>query len=388
MNRAAMTPAARIANARSALLISEPFWGTLALDLTVVERPDVETMATDGESLFYSPAFVAGLSERELIGTIAHEVEHVARLHVTRRGNRDPKQWNVACDLAINPSLIAAGFKLPRGALYERRFAGQSAESIYATLMKEQPEPQRPQPGDGQPQPDKGGGQPDPGGCGGVMDAPAPTGKDGTEMDVQARVRQAAAVAKRAGKLPASATDMLTALDAPAVSWREILRRFADASIRRDTSWTRPNRRQQPGGVIMPGFASIAPAHLVCVIDTSASMDNRALAVVGAELQAILDDGGADAITVVQCDTAVHSVITYGNGDTLDTALHGRGGTAFAPAFEWVRDNAPDASALVYLTDMDSDAWGEPPACPVLWAATERPRPAPFGDVVRVDAHA
>jgi predicted metal-dependent peptidase len=138
----------------------------------------------------------------------------------------------------------------------------------------------------------------------------------------------------------------------------------------------------------MPGFASIAPAHLVCVIDTSASMDDKALAVVGAELQSILDDGGADAITVVQCDTQVHSVETYGNGDILNTAIHGRGGTAFAPAFQWVRDNAPDASALVYLTDMDSDAWGEPPACHVLWAATERPRHAPFGEIVRVDAYA
>lgn len=383
MNRAAITPATRIANARSALLVSEPFWGTLALNLAVTERPDVDTMATDGESLFYNPAFVAGLTERELIGTLAHEVEHVARLHVTRRGNRDPKQWNVACDLAINPALIRAGFLLPRGALYETRFIGQSAESIYATLAKEKPQKQ-PQPG-GQPDPN---GKPDPGGCGGVMDAPAPNGRDAAEMNAQAQIRQAAAVAKRAGKLPASAVETLAAMDAPAVSWREILRRFADASIRRDTSWTRPNRRQQPGGVILPGFASIAPAHLVCVIDTSASMDATALAVVGAELQSILDDGGADAITVVQCDTAVHGVATYGTGDVLDTAVHGRGGTAFAPAFDWVRDNAPDASALVYLTDMDSDAWGEPPACPVLWAATERPRPAPFGEVVRIDAHA
>jgi predicted metal-dependent peptidase len=68
--------------------------------------------------------------------------------------------------------------------------------------------------------------------------------------------------------------------------------------------------------------------------------------------------------------------------------MKGRGGTAFAPVFAWVRDNAPDASAVVYLTDMDCDAWGEAPACPVLWAATERPRAAPFGETVRVDAHA
>ena len=43
-----MTAAARIAKGRAALLLREPFWGVLALQLNVVERPDVETMATDG----------------------------------------------------------------------------------------------------------------------------------------------------------------------------------------------------------------------------------------------------------------------------------------------------------------------------------------------------
>ena len=389
-----MTAAARIAKGRAALLLREPFWGVLALQLNVVERPDVETMASDGASLFYCPAFVSSLSESELVGVLAHEVEHVARLHVTRRGTRDPKQWNIACDHAINPGLVAAGFRLPKGALYDRRFAGQAAETIYAALIREadaKGRPQPGQPGNGQPQPGNGqpqSGQGDPGGCGGVMDAPAATGRDNMEADIQARVRQAAGLAKRAGKLPGSAIEALATLDVPAVSWRDVLRRFADASALRDVSWVRPSRRGQGGGVILPGMASIAPAHLVCVIDTSGSMDKRALSAVGGELQSILDDGGADMVTVVQCDTAVRAVASYTGGDVLDLAISGRGGTAFAPAFEWVGENAPDASAVIYLTDMDSDRWGEPPACPVLWAATERPRPAPFGEIIAVDAHA
>ena len=73
-----------IKRARSALIVSQPFWGCLSAALRLVERPDVETMATDGESLFFNPSFTLSLPQRELIGVLAHEVEHVARLHCLR----------------------------------------------------------------------------------------------------------------------------------------------------------------------------------------------------------------------------------------------------------------------------------------------------------------
>jgi predicted metal-dependent peptidase len=372
-----MIAAERIAKARAVLIAREPYFGVLALSLQVTERADVDTMATDGVGLFYSPAFVMGLSERELLGVVAHEVEHVARLHITRRGTREPALWNEACDHAINPGLLAAGFILPRGALYDARWRGMSAEAIYAELQR-----------DGRPQGAQGAQGADPGRCGGVLDAPPGDGRDAMEADVQARVRQAAGIAKRAGRLPASAAEAVAALDAPRVSWRDVLRRFADTGARRDVSWTRPSRRDAGDGFILPGSVSVSAAHIVAIVDTSASMDSVALAAVGAELQSILDDGAADVVTIVQCDRRVQSVATYSPGDVLDVSFRGRGGTEFAPAFQWVADNAPDASGIVYLTDLDCDSFGDAPPCPVLWAATERVRPVPFGDVVAVDVHA
>jgi predicted metal-dependent peptidase len=249
-----------------------------------------------------------------------------------------------------------------------------TAEAIYAALQRE-----------GRPQGAQGA---DPGRCGSVLDAPPGDGRDAMEADVQARVRQAAGIAKRAGRLPASAAETVAALDAPRVSWRDVLRRFADAGARRDVSWTRPARRWNADGFILPGSVSVSAAHIVAIVDTSASMDSIALAAVGAELQSILDEGAADVVTIVQCDRRVQSVATYSPGDVLDVSFRGRGGTEFAPAFQWVADNAPDASGVVYLTDLDCDSFGEAPPCPVLWVATERVRPVPFGDVVLVDVHA
>lgn len=135
-----------IRRARAALLVSQPFFGTLAFGLEIVEtvryadgRP-CETMGTDGRRLYVNPAFAAGLSDRELQAVLAHEIEHCARKHNIRRGARDRLLWNVACDYAINGDLVAAGFALPAGMLVDHagEFAGLGAEGIYSVLYDRQ----------------------------------------------------------------------------------------------------------------------------------------------------------------------------------------------------------------------------------------------------------
>ena len=112
------------AKARAALLVSAPFWGVLSLRLAPIEDSSIPTMKTDGVSIRYNPDFVAGLSRSVLRTCIAHETMHCAALHHTRRGARDLRRWNIACDYAINPLLVEAGFELPDGALLDPAYAG------------------------------------------------------------------------------------------------------------------------------------------------------------------------------------------------------------------------------------------------------------------------
>ncbi len=108
MNRESST-ALRIQKARTALLLDHPFFGSLLFRLKGLERRSIQTMATDGVSLFYNPEFVETLCQSELAGVLAHEVMHPALQHHIRRGDRSLKRWNMACDYAINPLLIDAG---------------------------------------------------------------------------------------------------------------------------------------------------------------------------------------------------------------------------------------------------------------------------------------
>lgn len=406
----------KITRARSALITSQPFFGCLALGLEVVERADVGTMATDGRKLYFAPAFVESLAEPELIGVMAHEVLHCAYLHHTRRGNRDPKQWNVAADYAINRDLVAAGFTLPKSALLSPRFDGMGAEAIYSALAKEQAAQPQPAPGAGQPQQGQqqasggqqgqqggqpgqgqpnGPGQPggpagdDPGGCGGVMDAdPDAGGMQEAESDWQARARQAVNVAKahNAGTVPGDLVRLVETLNAPRNDWRAILRRFIDESARRDFSWTRPNRRHIAAGLHLPGYVPDGLNRLVILVDTSGSIDADILASFAGEISAAVDDGAADAVTVVYADTKVRQVEEYQAGDMLELRPIGGGGTDFRDAFRWIADNAPDASAVVHFTDLECSQWGDEPPCPVLWAQWgDSRRVPPFGEVLAIE---
>lgn len=412
---------AQIVRARTALLVSQPFFGCLALHMKLVEVTDqafCDTMAVDGTHMFYWPPFVKKLADKELEGVVAHEVMHCVYKHMTRRKNRDPLRWNWAGDFVINSDLLKAGFTLPgtaitlksppdtKGHLYDPQYDGMSTEEIYERL----PEPPKVYvTGGGMGQGKGGGGEPDPngqgglpkgadwGGCGGVIDADGGNAekRDQIDRDWEATTRMAVGVARRAnaGTLPGYLQRLVNEMRKPIVTWRDETNDFIDTCMKSDFSWARPSRRGMAQGMILPGYFPDALNHLLFVIDNSGSITDRIIESYLGEISGALDDGVADRLTVVYCDAAVNHVDEYLPGDLVTyNSKEGGGGTDFRPAFEWAQENAPDANCIVYLTDMLPSTWELPEMeAPVLWAAY---LPAemlmqihpPFGRVIHVDS--
>jgi predicted metal-dependent peptidase len=199
--------------------------------------------------------------------------------------------------------------------------------------------------------------------------------------------------AKTAGSVPGFLTPIVEQNKEAKHDWRRELRRFIDPSERKDYSWSRPNRRLLSAGLILPGFVPDGVNHVAWIVDTSSSIDLDALARAGAEAQAALDEGAADKITVVYCDAAVQRVDAFSPGDVIEFKPIGRGGTKFAPAFAWLKENEPDISGAVYVTDLDvySNDFGDEPPFPVLWAVhgdprerTQRMANVPFGECIKI----
>lgn len=391
----ALTPTLkRIQMARTALLLDEPFFGVLALGLDVVEDPSCPTAWTDGQRMGFSPAFVARLSNDELKAVIAHEVMHCACGHPWRRDAREMRQWNYACDYAINPIIADAKMKLPAGCLNDPQYAGKSAEWIYARLPQ-QPQSQQgkgkgnqsgqqgQQGQQGQPGSDPGG---DPGGMGEVRDAPAGSADHApTEADWQQQVQGALKAAKARGKLPAALQEKILDTATPHVDWTSLLRRYVQEVVKADYSWSRPNVRYIPSGLYLPALHSHACGRIAIAVDTSGSIDTVLLAQFAAEIRSIADELQPSAVDVLYCDARVHRVDHFERGDLITIEAVGRGGTSFAPVFERIDKDGDTPAVLIYLTDLDGSFPDHAPDYPVIWAAYGYGRnraEAPFGDVV------
>lgn len=355
----------KILAARTSLMWDHPFFGSLAVQLQVVDatdNPKINTMATDGKNLYYHEPFVMDLTKDEMLFVSAHEVIHNASEHHLRRQHRKPGRWNKAADYVINGDLIECKVgKMPEGGLFEERFVGLSAEEVYRILDDEN---------DGDDSDESDG---DPGGCGQILDG-APMGDKAAiaeaRADMQSKVRQAAAIAKglNAGTLPAGIKRIVDRLLRPVVDWREVLRRFIDESLTKDSSWAKPNRRFLAAGFILPGMVSIGLSHFVVAVDTSGSIDEKALAQFGAEIRAAFEEGMIDKLTVIYADTDVHHVQEFGPGDEVVLEAKGGGGTAFSNTFKWIAANANDATVIAYFTDLYVGDFGEEPNAPVIWA--------------------
>ena len=382
------------------------------------------TAATNGKVHYWNPEFVATLSDAELLGVQAHESEHDARHHGTRRGWREPVEWNVAGDFSINIDLVAEGFTLPKGALIDKKYAGLSSEDIYRIReldKQSEPEPEAGEPEEGEEPGDGGGskdtsgeepgeggspgeaaGEPgggtegdgtgdgdgapgdpgcgDPGGCGEVLDAVAPgegNGNETAEADINwdKIVRQAATLARGRGLLPGHVTREIERANNPPRDWRDELREFAEAGALRVETWNRPNKRFVGRGVVLPSSQRDGVNKAVFLIDTSGSMDRIALGCINAEAQALLDDGVVDQVVVVYGDTRVTRVDEYQSGDEMVFDPRGGGGTTLQPLFDHVAEEHEDATLIICFTDGFTDINNDSPepSCPVLWAFTGYP---------------
>lgn len=359
--------------ARSRLILDNPFFGTLCLRLKPVEREDIDTGATDGKSLIYNPTWFEKLRPEERIGFLAHEVMHVVFMHHLRRQERQPQKWNVAADYVINLLLEQEGFILPSGGLLDSQYADMTTEHVYSIL----------------PEPPEGWDSlaADFGGCGSVIDHPDATSQQTSsaiEAQLTVAINQAAEVAKASGKLSSKMESIVGLATKPKVDWRMVLARFLRSNNQSDYSWIRPNRRFIAQGMYLPSAHNPCLGEIAVAVDTSGSVSDEELQQFTTEASTILQDLAPNAVHFIQCDSEVQSDDTYTRESLpLKVTYRGRGGTAFEPVISYINEKHPNVEALVYLTDLESNDFGDQPPYPVLWITTNAEE-APYGEIIKI----
>lgn len=160
----------KLAQIKSNLVSIAPFYASMIDAIPKTPTMDIPTMGVTEDHLYYNPEFLAQLSVEEATFIYIHEMLHIAMQHPVRHGKRDNILWNIACDLYINESICKQfGCEYDSGkVVYSREssfdnktyhgviatprdgiflstigesldFAKDTAESIYARLVKENP---------------------------------------------------------------------------------------------------------------------------------------------------------------------------------------------------------------------------------------------------------
>jgi predicted metal-dependent peptidase len=390
----------RFAAQRIALILDEPFFGAMLMELDPVfdESSKTKTMATDGQTLWINPKFAETLDDRQFRTVLAHEVMHCALCHHTRMGARNHQRWNVATDYAINNALddynqwsqrarSYSPFDLPSAALLDHSFDGESAEQIYNKL----PEPP-PQDNSGE---DEGQGTAGEGGegsaaassIGEVLPAPVPAGDANAAAEAETKwkvaAEQAARAAKMKGSLPGGIARLVESLLAPDLPWTDLLRQFVRERARNDFSWSRPNKAAMAHGIILPSMHSETMGPVAVAIDTSGSVDEPLLRAFLSEIEAIFHECRPSEMHVIDCDAEVNSHEVFAQGEDFDFTPRGGGGTDFRPVFDKLDAEAIDPVCAIYFTDLCGTFPDEAPPYPVLWIAYGAYQDAPWGETIR-----
>lgn len=111
-----LTPHERMIRSKILLQRNHPFFAYIIMhfEMRNVSSDKLPTMGVNQYGdLYWNSDFVTELTEDGLLYVLCHEVMHIAKSDVVRRGQRIPFIWNVAADCIINDMLNQEGFVFP-----------------------------------------------------------------------------------------------------------------------------------------------------------------------------------------------------------------------------------------------------------------------------------
>lgn len=222
------------------------FLAPLMCNLLFRWNDKIETAQTNGVWIEWSPYYFHFLHQAGRESILVHELRHVALMHMLRRGTRDPRIWNLACDTVLDNQMDLEGycvdstlfppelFPPSKTLLNHADYGTMAAEEIYDLMIKNPPPP----PSGG------GGGQPK---LGLGQDLVEPSADDkGIHHQILNNVVSAVHAAKIAGEpgtVPGETEVTLKKFLSPKIPWEIVLHNFFQELGGEDYSWARPNRR-------------------------------------------------------------------------------------------------------------------------------------------------
>jgi predicted metal-dependent peptidase len=371
----------KLVTARIGLLLRHPFFGNLATRMKLIDASEwCATLATDGRNFYYNNDFVNKLKPKEAEFGFAHEVLHNVFDHMGRRDHRDPTLSNIAADYAANQILkderigeVPAFIKIYQ----DNKYRGMSYEQIYDDIYEKASKIDIVSLGELLDEHLDGEGDGEGDGNDGDIDG---SGKGRPKLTAEEKkaIRDeikeamvAAAQAAGAGKVPEGIQRMISSFTEPKMDWRQMLRMNIQSILKSNFSFSRPNRKSQHCGAILPGMINEETIDVSVAIDMSGSISDKMAMDFLSEVKGIMDEYQDFKLDLWTFDTRVYGYQRF-TGDTADEILsykcQGGGGTDFDVNYEFMKEKGIEPKRFIMFTDgYPFGSWGDENYCESLF---------------------
>lgn len=372
----------KLITARVGLLLRHPFFGNLATRLKMVEANTwCNTLATDGRHFYFNEGFVNKLTPKDAEFGFAHEVLHNVFDHMGRRDGRDPVLSNIAADYAANqilkderigtvPSFIQI--------FQDDKYRGMSYEQIYNNLYENATkidinsigellddhldDDSENGPGGDQDGDDNGKGK----------GRPKLTAEEKKQIrDEIKEATIAAAQSAGAGKVPAGIQRMIKDLTEPKMDWRQLLRMNIQSILKSNFSFSRPNRKSQHCGAILPGMLNEETIDVSIAIDMSGSISDEMAKDFISEVKGIMDEYADFKLDIWCFDTEIYNYAQFTGDNADDISAYeckGGGGTDFDANWQFMKNEGIEPKRFIMFTDgYPCGSWGDEEYCETLF---------------------
>ena len=391
----------RIIVARVGLLLRHPFFGNMATRLQIKSADDwLGTAAVDGRNLYFNTQFFNAMSNKEIEFVIAHEILHCVFDHLGRRDDRNHQIYNIAADYIVNNLLVRdrIGDK-PKlvDCFQDFKYEGWTSEEVYDDIFEEAKkngeeflkqlgemlDEHIDWEGEG------GEGSNDGGGADGKESKTRPTYSKEELKKIKDEIKEnmiSAAQTSGAGNVPGEIARMIKELTEPKMNWREILRQQIQSTIRNDYTFSRPSRKGQMTGAILPGMNFDETIDICIALDMSGSIGDDQARDFLSEIKGIMDEYKDYNIKLWCFDTKVYNEQDFsadGGDDLMDYEIMGGGGTEFMCNWDYMKYNDIQPKKFIMFTDGYAwDSWGDESYCDTIFiihSHRDKNLQAPFG---------
>ena len=371
----------KLVTARIGLLLRHPFFGNLATRMKLIDASDwCATLATDGRNFYYNNDFVNKLKPKEAEFGFAHEVLHNVFDHMGRRDHRDPTLSNIAADYAVNQILkderigeVPSWIKI----FQDNKYRGMSYEQIYDDLYEKAEKIDIGSLGelldehlDGEGEGDGESEDGDKEGKGKGRPKLTAEEKKAIKDEIK-EAMVAAAQAAGAGRVPGAVARMIQTFTEPKMDWRQMLRMNIQSILKSNFSFSRPNRKSQHCGAVLPGMMNEETIDVSVAIDMSGSISDAMARDFIGEVKGIMDEYKDFKLDLWCFDTEIYGYKQF-TGDTADELMEyeckGGGGTDFDANWKFMKDEDINPKRFIMFTDgYPCGSWGDEDYCETLF---------------------